>query len=60
MFNPQMIKEVYASGRNRGARNSSNIISKSHIKAISIIIVKSPRVIISKGKDKVFRIGFKK
>jgi len=60
MLNPQTIRVVYISGKKNGTLNSSNIWSKSHIKPMSIIIVKRPSVIISNGRDRAFKSGFKK
>ena len=51
---------LYIKAAKIGEVSSSNIKSKSHNKAIFITMVKSPRVIISNGRDSVFKIGFKK
>ncbi len=60
MLNPQIIKAIYKRGRREDMYSSSNIASNNQIKAMSIIMVNNPSVIISNGRDKTFKSGFKK
>ena len=60
MFENQTIIVVHKRGQNQGIVISLNIKSKIQSIAIFIIILKSPRVIIRRGRVMVFIIGFTK
>ena len=60
IFDIQIINVVYNKGSQSGIYSSSKILSSNQIIPMFITMVKSPRVIMRKGRDKRSNSGFKK